>query len=144
MRNLLPDSTNAVYRGSPWSVGFLAFIAVMTIIPGCIHYFVPDGGASEIAGLNLGADRATIIGVFAWMGASQIAFGIAELLVAIRYRSLTALFLLLVLLENSLDAVAMWITKSSPTGHHPPENYGALVIIVLALVSLLLALKSRA
>jgi hypothetical protein len=120
---LLPECTNAQYRGSLWSAGWLGLTGLLTIGPGCIHYFLPDGGAGVIAGLNLGDNRATIIGVFAWEGASQIALGTAQLLVALRYRPLVPLFLLLQLIETALDAVAFWITKVSPTGHHPPENY---------------------
>jgi hypothetical protein len=142
--DLLPESTNTRYRGSPWSAAYLGLTALLTIGPGCIHYFLPDGGAGVIAGLDLGANRATIIGVFAWMGASQIVLGIAQLLVALRYRSLVPLFLLLQLLETALDAVAMWLTKASPTGHHPPENYAALVTLPLLAIFLVLSLRPRA
>jgi hypothetical protein len=141
---LLPESTNARYRGSPWSAAYLGLTALLTIGPGCIHYFLPDGGAGVIAGLDLSANRGAIVGVFAWEGASQIALGIAQLLVAIRYRSLVPLFLLLQLLETALDAVAFWITKVSATGHHPPENYAALVTLPLLAVFLFLSLRRRA
>jgi len=138
---LLPESTNAAYRGSFWSAAFLGLNAVLTIGPGCIHYFLPDGGAGVIAGLDLTVNRAAIVGVFAWEGASQIAMGIAQLLVALRYRTLVPLFLLLELVETALDAVAFWITKAPPTGHHPPENYK--VLITLPLLAIFLALSLR-
>jgi hypothetical protein len=142
--DLLPDSTNAGYRGSLWSAAYLGLTGVLTIGPGLIHYFLPDGGAGVIAGLDLDAGRATIIGVFAWMGASQIAMGAAQLAVALRYRTLVPLFLLLQLIETALDVVAFWITKASPTGHHPPENYVTLVTLPLLVVFLILSLRRRA
>jgi hypothetical protein len=46
---LLPPSTNAGYRGSIAAAWFLALSAVMTIVPGLIHYFLPDGGSGVIA-----------------------------------------------------------------------------------------------
>jgi hypothetical protein len=141
--DLLPESTNARYHGSIWSAAYLGLTGVMSVGPGCIHYFLPDGGAGVIAGLDLSANRATIIGIFAWEGASQIALGIAQLLVATRYRALVPLFLLLQLIETALDAVAFWITKVSPTGHHPPENYAALVTLPLLVIFLALSLRRR-
>jgi hypothetical protein len=140
---LLPESTNAAYRGSLWSAAFLGLNAVLTIGPGCIHYFLPDGGAGVIAGLDLTGNRAAIVGVFAWEGASQIAIGIAQLLVAWRYRSLVPLFLLLQLIETALNAIAFWITKAPPSGHHPPENYAALVTLPLLAGFLFLSLRPR-
>jgi hypothetical protein len=141
--DLLPESTNARYQGSIWLAAYLGLTGVMSVGPGCIHYFLPDGGAGVIAGLDLSANRGTIIGIFAWEGASQIALGIAQLLVATRYRALVPLFLLLQLIETALVAVAFWITKVSPTGHHPPENYAALVTLPLLVIFLALSLRRR-
>jgi len=141
--SLLPASTNADYRGSRAAAWFLALLAILTIIPGAIHYFLPDGGAGIIAGLDMGAQRETVIGVFAWMGATQIPYGIAQLLVALRYQTLVPLFLLLALLLRILSAVAAWITKGTIEGHHPPEHYATLVFIPLVLVFLVLSLRAR-
>jgi hypothetical protein len=47
---LLPPSTNAAYRGSILAAWFLALSSVTTIVPGLIHYFLPDGGAGVIGG----------------------------------------------------------------------------------------------
>lgn len=133
------------YRGSRASAWFLVLLGLGSFIPGCIHYFLPDGGAGVIAGLDMGAQRATIVGVFAWMGATQIAYGLAQLAVALRYRSLTPLFLMLALIKRTLAAIAAWVTKASPSDHHPPENYVVLVLTPLIAVFLVLSLrKARA
>ncbi len=129
------------YRGARASAWFLALLGLGSVIPGCIHYFLPDGGAGVIAGLDMGAQRATIVGVFAWMGATQIGYGLAQLAVALRYRPLTPLFLMLALIERSLAAIAAWVTKASPSGHHPPENYAVLVLTPLIAVFLALSLR---
>lgn len=142
-RNMFPQSTNDQYRGAAASVWFLGLLAIISIVPGCIHYFLPDGGAEVIAGLDLGAERSMVIGVFAWMGATQIAYGLAQLAVVVRYRSLTPLFLALALIERSLAAIAGWITKGAGATHHPPEHYDVVVAVPLIAIFLALSLRKK-
>ena len=139
--NILPPSTNHLYRGSLASVWFLGLYGLLELIPGSIHYLLPDGGAGVIAGLNLTANKHTIIAVFAWMGALQIAYGLGILAVAFWYRPLVPLFLGLGLLEKILMSVAAWVTKPSPTGHHPPGHYGSLLLVPVLAVFLAMAMK---
>ena len=139
--NILPPSTNHLYRGSLASVWFLGLYGLLELIPGSIHYLLPDGGAGVIAGLNLTANKHTIIAVFAWMGALQIAYGLGILAVAFWYRPLVPTFLGLGLLEKILMSVAAWVTKPSPTGHHPPGHYGSLLLVPVLAVFLAMAMK---
>lgn len=141
--SLFPTSTNAAYRGSLASAWFLAVLSLGTIIPGALHYALPDGGAETIAGLRLGDERALAIAVFAWMGATQIPYGLAQLAVSLRYRTLTPLFLLLAFAERVLAATAAWITKATGSGHHPPEHFAVLVAAPLILLFLVLSLRPR-
>jgi hypothetical protein len=142
--SLLPGSTNADYRGAPASAWFLVFIGITTVIPGMIHFFLPDGGAGVIAGIDLTQSRATIVAVFAWFGALQIPHGLAELAVGLRYRSLVPLFLLLVLVERGLMAVDGWLLKGAANGRHPPEHYASLAAVALCLIFLALSLRRSA
>ena len=139
--SLLPPSTNAEYAGARLSAQFLALLAVLTIVPGCIHTFLPDGGAGSIAGIDLGACGPTIIALFAWAGPTQIALGLVMLVVSLRYRSLVPLVLAVVLLERSLHALTGWVTKAGP--HHPPEHYAVLVGVPLLAVALIGSLRGR-
>lgn len=141
--SLLPASSNHAYRGSPASPWFLGVYGLAEILPGLIHFFFRDGGARSIAGLDLGTLEHVIIGVFAWMGSLQIAYGLAILAVAIWYRPLVPLFLALALLERLLMTVAAWVTKTGPTGHHPPEHYASLLLCPLLAVFLVLAVRHR-
>ena len=84
-----------------------------------------------------------IIGVIAWMGALQIAYGLGILAVALWYRPLVPLFLALALLERTLMALAAWVTKPSPTDHHPPEHYASLLLVPVLAVFLAMATRSR-
>ena len=140
---LLPPSTNADYLGSTLAAWFLGFSAVLTIAPGMIHYFLPDGGAGVIAHIDLTTRADTIIAIFAWYGAMQIPFGLLILIIAMRYRALVPLVLLLLILMQSLSTFAAWFWKGSHGGHHPPEHYGAATFVVLGLVFFTLSLRPR-
>lgn len=143
---LLPASTNALYTGTPWAPAFLGLLGVFTIVPGLIHYLLPDGGAGVIAGLDLRGEAwraTTIIGVFAWEGATQIAFGFAMVIVALRFRPLTPLFLFLALVEATLQALAEWVIKPGGGPHHPPGSYSVLIAIPLIVVMLAIAISDQ-
>ena len=128
----LPPRPTRQYRGARSAAWFLALAAVLTLGPGLIHSFLPDGGARVIAGLDLGDRRDLVIGVFAWEGATQLALGLGMLAVALRYRPLTPLFLALVIVERGLMSLQGWVLKPPANGHHPPEHYASPVIVVLA------------
>jgi hypothetical protein len=115
---------------------------VLTIVPGCIHYFLPDGGAGVIGGLDLSSRRETIISVFAWFGALQIPFALMLFVIGLRYRTLVPLGLLAVIIARSLMSYDGWFGKASHSGHHPPEHYGSPVAVVLALLFLFLSLRT--
>jgi hypothetical protein len=139
----LPPSTNEQYRGAPSAAYLLAFVAVGTILPGCVHVFLPDGGAGTIAGLDLGPAAPTIVALFAWAGATQIALGLAMLGVALRYRSLVPPVLALVILERALHAVNGWILKPG-SGHHPPEHYAVLATLPVLVLAFVLSIRGGA
>jgi hypothetical protein len=144
MTALLPPGTNRQYQGSRYAAWFLALYGVGWIVPGMIHSFLPDGGAGTIAGLDLGHNRKLILGLFAWAGATQIAHGIVTLIVALFYRSLVPLFLLVSLLERILLSWSAWVGEGKAGGHHPPEHYGSLIMVPVILLFLLLALRPAA
>ena len=140
---LLPPSTNESYTGSMLSAYFLTLFSVLTVIPGCIHEFAPDGGAGSIAGIDLGPNRHVIIALFAWAGATQIVFGLAALVVSLRYRTLVPLMLALAFVERTLHALNAWVLKSADTLHRPPEHYGVLIAVPLLIAALILSLRER-
>jgi len=137
----LPPPTNHEYRGARVSAWFLGLAAVMTVGPGLVHSFLPDGGAVSIARLDVG-DRATLVrSLFAWAGATQIAFGLGLLTVALRYRPLVPLGLALVAVERGLMSLQAWLLL--PAEHHPPEHYASPVGAMLAAVFLMLSLRPQ-
>lgn len=143
MSAVLPPSTNDAYRGAKSAAWFLGLCAALTIGPGLIHSFLRDGGASEIARLDMGDKRDLVVGVFRWQGATQVAQGLAMLAVALRYQTLTPLFLALIVVERMLITLHAWWLTAPGDGHHPPEHYASPVTAVLAAVFLALALRPR-
>lgn len=141
MSALRPPSTNHQYHGSRYAAWFLTFYGIGWIVPGLIHSFLPDGGAGTIAGRDLSHNPALIVGLFAWAGATQIAHGIVTLVVALFYRSLVPLFLLVSLLERVLLSWSAWIGRGQTGGHHPPEHYASLILVPFILFFLWLALR---
>jgi hypothetical protein len=137
----LPSSTNAQYAGAPIAAHFLTLVGVLTILPGLIHTFLPDGGAGVIAGLDLSVNGAIVIGVFAWAGATQIVWGTALLVASRRYRSLVPPLLVLVAIERALIALNIWVLKTSPSGHRPPEAYATLISLPLLLAAIALSVR---
>lgn len=140
---LFPPSTNAEYRGAAASAWFLALSGLLIIVPGLIHYLLPDGGAGVIAHLDLSSRADTIIAVFAWYGAMQIPFGLLVLVIALRYRPLVPLTLLMLLIMQALGAWSAWFWKGARGGHHPPEHYASVVFTGLGLAFLILSLRER-
>ena len=143
MSAFLPSSTNDQYRGSRYAAWYLAFYGVAWIVPGMIHSFLPDGGAGTIAGLDLSHNPTVIFGMFAWAGATQIAHGIVTLVVALRYRSLVPLFLLVCLIERLLLSWSGWVKHVPISGHHPPEHYASLISLPVILLFLWLSVRGR-
>lgn len=135
----MPD----VQRGSIVAAWALGLYGLLEIVPGCIHFLLPDGGAGVIAGLDLTHNRHTVIGTVAWMGSLQIAHGIGLMAIAWRYRELVPLFLGLALLERVLISLAAWVTKPNPVGHHPPGHYGSLILVPVLAAVLALSLRTR-
>lgn len=138
MAKLLPRSEPLA--ASPPS-RFLILCGVLAIIPGAIHVFLPDGGAGVIAGIDLSRDASRTVSMFAWAGATQIAWGLMMLAIGMWYRALVPLALALLLLERTLHALSFWVLK--PGDHHPPESYAVLVAVPLIALFLILALRGR-
>jgi hypothetical protein len=144
MNSLLPALSLSAYTGYWASVVFLGLAGILTIVPGLIHSFLPDGGAESIARLKLGKQRDVVIGTFRWAGATQIVWGLAMLAVAFRYPMLTPLFLLLILVERSLLVTRWWLLKPPGKSHHPPEHYASAVLLPVVALFLALSLLGRA
>lgn len=136
---LFPASSNAAYEGSILSVWYLVLMAVITILPGCIHFFKHDGGAVSIAGMKLEKHQELIFRLFAWAGATQIVWGLVMVAVVCRYNALVPMILGLLVIERALHLWNMWFSSKS-VGHRPPEAYATCGLVPANLLFFILAL----
>lgn len=127
---------------------FLFVLGLLTFVPGAIHVFLPDGGAGVIAGLDLSTHGAVIVSVFAWAGATQMAWGALMMWVALIHRALLVPVLALALVERVVMALNEWWLKPGDAGatiggDRPPGVYGTLVAIPLIALFLVWAWRLR-
>jgi len=83
-----------------------------------------------------------MIALFAWFGALRIPTALLLLVIGLRYRTLVLLGLLWVILARGLMTYDVWFGKASNNRHHPPERFASQVTAELAMVFLLLSLRS--
>ena len=139
---MLPVSTNEQYTGPIWAAYALLLVAAQSLIGGTLHVVLPDSGLISIAGLDLAHEGGLhMIALAAWVGATQIAWGLVLAFTALRYRSFTVPLLLLVVLEKSLILIGFLI---KPTGgeHTPPGIRVALVLLMVCALALIVAFRS--
>ena len=117
----------------------LAGLGVLDLGRGSIHLFASDGGAGQIAGIDLTRGGDVIVMLFAVMGASQILWGSLNLLVALRYRALVPLLLLLQTVQHALAAWILWLYK--PLMVPAPGKYGVLVAVPVLALALWISLR---
>ncbi|MEM7766918.1 MAG: hypothetical protein AAF253_05455 [Pseudomonadota bacterium] len=141
---VFPQTTNPRYSGSSVAIFILGLAVLGTVVPACIHTFLPDGGANVIAGMGLDLESAEgrrVVGLMAWAGVTQLAWGLVLLAVLVRYRDLIPLVLGLLTLERILHCWHFWGPKSDE--HHPPEAYMTVAMIVLFGLGFALSLRQQ-
>jgi len=133
---LLPQSTNHHYTGATWACFILGLTSLQSLVGGTLHVLLPDSGLGSIAGLDLAHEGGLqMIGLAAWVGATQIAWGSLLALVALRYRTLTQLLLTLVCVEKVLILLGVAI-KPTNTDGTPPGIYAAALLLGLSLIAI--------
>ena len=143
---LLPAVFDNTFSGPRKALWCFYALTALTLWRSWHHLTALDGGARSIATVPLDSypagAAATVIGVFALWGLSQVIAGLSYLMAAIRYRLMIPLFYLLMVVEY---AVRMLIGGFKPieTADTAPGAVGNLPLMTLALVILVLRLISR-
>jgi hypothetical protein len=137
--SVLPDRSNAAYRGSPWAWRLLILLGVVNLARGGIHFFAQDGGAGRIAGIDLSHGGDVIVMLFAIMGLDQITWGAIDLYVALRQRAFVPLVVALTLAKQAVAALVLWVYK--PLSVPAPGKYGAVLTLPLLVLALWLSLR---
>ena len=138
---LFPKQVDNTFDGYRIVVWVFLLIAIFTVVRSCIHVFAPDGGAGSIAGIDVSvAGGSNIISMFAFWGLSQFLLGFVYLVVFFRYKSLIPFMYMLVLLEYS-GRIIIGFVKPFQVSRTPPGAFGDYVLVPLAMIMLVLALK---
>ena len=142
-RLIVPSVITNVFPGRRLALWLFAPLVLVTLWRSQHHLLAADGGAQSIAHLPLDGysdpAAATIVGVFALWGLSQLILAFLQLLALLRYRAMIPLFYLLTLIEYSVRATYIPALRPIPTSATAP---GALINVPIAVASLLLLLLS--
>jgi hypothetical protein len=147
LSKLFPRQINNEFPGSKIALWGFYLFTILTLWRSQHHIFTSDGGAQSIATIPLekysDSAAATIIGMFAFWGLSQLIIGILYLVAAIRYRSMIPLLYLLSFFEYLMRATYIPAYKSIETAGTAPGAVGNLPLIVFSLTMLVLSLWSH-
>ncbi len=120
LQKILPTTIDNNYKGNKIALWFFYLITAVTVVRSLIHMFKHDGGAQSIATIPLDtfteSGVAVIILIFAYWGLSQLMFGIMQVIVAFRYKSLIPFMYLMLFLE--------WATRFLLSMYKPIETVG--------------------
>ncbi|MGV8995584.1 MAG: hypothetical protein ACOH12_01395 [Parvibaculaceae bacterium] len=117
---------------SPASKLMLAAVALLGLINlgrGSIHLFAPDGGLTDIAGLDISQGRDVILFFIGAVGAGQITMGLVELYAVWRHRDFVLPLLAFHMVGAVLGLFLFFIWRPLPVV--PPGQTGAVVSFVI-------------
>jgi hypothetical protein len=114
---------------------FAAAYLVVIVVRSLIHMFSADGGAHSIATIDTSvAGGSNIIAIFGQWGAIQLLLALLLWTLLLRYRGLTALVLLTLLLEPFLRSLAGHLKPIETVGTAPGAALNWVVVPVLAVM----------
>ncbi len=146
LHKILPPIIDNNYKGNKIALWFFYLITVVTVVRSCIHIFKYDGGAQSIATIPLdtfteaGAD--VVILIFAYWGLSQLTFGIIQVIVAFKYKSLIPLMYLMLIIEWA-GRFVISLFKTIETTGQAPGGIGNIVLPFVCMVMFFLSVKEN-
>ena len=146
IHKILPTTIDNNYKGNKIALWFFYLISAVTVVRSLIHMFKQDGGAQSIATNPLDTftegGAAVVILIFAYWGLSQLMFGIIQVIVAIRYKSLIPLMYLMLVLEwGARFLISLY--KPIETVGQAPGGIGNMVLPFICLVMFFLSIKEQ-
>jgi hypothetical protein len=134
---LLPESSNARYRGMAIAWRLLLLHAMFEFTRGGIHFFGNDSVISRIAAVDLnqgGALGAIVLLLFSLLGLDQMTWSVGELWVALRQRAFVPLLSAVMLMKQVITVIVMWLYKPLPAT--VPAKYIQLAILPVLAIAL--------
>lgn len=143
LERLLPAHADNRYPGLRFGAWPLAVVILFWVARGCTHVFRADGGAQSVSTIPLDAfgpgGAATVIGLFARWGVTQIALALVLLVILVRYRALVPLAYLALLLEYAAGRAVAAVKPIVMTGVSPAATMNT-VLAGLSALGLILSL----
>ena len=146
LNRILPPTIDNNYKGNKIALWFFYLITAVTVVRSCIHILKDDGGAQSIATIPLdtfteaGAD--VVILIFAYWGLSQLMFGIIQVIVAFRYKSLIPLMYLMLVIEWA-GRFIISLFKTIETTGQAPGGIGNMILPGICLLMFFLSIKRK-
>jgi hypothetical protein len=116
----------------------LGLHAVFNIFRGGIHFFLPDGGSTVIAGLDIGSgdQKQIIITIFAGIGVGQIIWGALECYILFCAKKMITAILTFSTIASGMGMFILYIFKPFPItvpGHN--NIYIFIVLIITTIIA---------
>jgi hypothetical protein len=141
---IFPRTLTNAYTGHPLAKWVFLIITVITLARSLAHILLPDGGAQSIATIPLDTytqgGAAAVVTLFALWGLAQLLMGLVYVVVLWRYQAFIPFMYVLLLLEYA-GRIAIGLAKPIETAGTAPGAVGDYVLVPLALVMLILALR---
>lgn len=143
-QKILPSLVDNNFKGNKIALWFFYLLTAVTVIRSCIHILKYDGGAQSIATIPLNTftegGAAVVILIFAYWGLSQLMFGLLQVIVVVRYKSLIPLMYLMFFLEWA-GRFFISLFKPIETVGQAPGGIGNMVLPFICLVMFFLSLN---
>ena len=139
---LFPKTISNKFSGKKVSLWFFYLLTITTLWRSQHHLLSADGGAQSIATIPLDTysteASATVIGIFALWGLSQLIIGFIYLAACLRYKALIPLLYTLGIIEYGLRAFYIGSDKPIETvGNAPGAMINAPLMITLTAMLIL-------
>lgn len=119
---------------SKLAIGAIALLGLLNLGRGSIHLFAPDGGLTNIAGIDLSQGRDIILFFIGAVGVGQLTVGLVDLTVAWRYRIFVLPLLAIHFVGTCLSIFLFLVWRPLPVA--PPGEYGAVAsLLVIGLIT---------
>ena len=137
------QTAGSEYRGTALSFWFLVALTVVTTARSLVHMFLPDGGASVIAGLDTSVEGGdNLIAIFGQWGLEQLLLALVAWVVIWRYRYLVPFALLLQLLDWG-GRIGVGLLKPIVVATPPPGEIGNYIFLPLVAIALWFSLPRK-
>jgi len=139
VKKILPKDPSA-FTGFRLVRILLAIYMMVIVIRSCIHFFVSDGGANSIAGIDISVEGGdNIVAIFHQWGATQLLLVLLLYVLFFRYPGLTPLIALTLAIEPIFRFISGKIMPLTAQGTPPGESLNGVsfyVLIALFIASL--------